>query len=296
MQTRNTTAEQAEENRAIFEAQKDIKRQDREEKKERQQMTSNISTQLLLKNVPPVENFTGAKEQDPVTWLEDIEALFNATKIDNADRRRLLPLHLGEEAKKWYRSGTFDEDYEQFKKQFLEAFKSPVYKLQLSAKLMNRKQGLEESVQSYYYDVLSLCNRFNPNMEEDEKVVYVLRGLKPSLQQHIAVNECKTCIALFNQAKQTEAMSQLIHQQDSTAVDDSTVEVTAALRRTSIQPTNRYQNSGSRNQQRQDYYRNTSQDNQSRPSYQSRQHRSAPVCYTCSGNGHYSSQCPNHLN
>ncbi|CAF4673345.1 unnamed protein product, partial [Rotaria sp. Silwood2] len=168
-------------------------------------MASNLSTHLLLKGSQPIEPFTGAEEQDPLTWLQTIDELFEATKTENNDRRRLLPMYFGDDVKKWYRSENHDSDYDEFKKQFVNAFTSSIHKLKISTKLMNRRQGNDESVQSYYYDILALCTRLNPDMQEDEKILYLLRGLKPSLQQHVIMNEPKKCKDLFEHAKRAEA-------------------------------------------------------------------------------------------
>lgn len=294
METRHTTASKAEENLASYEAKKEAKQQEREEKKDRKHMATNLSTQLLLKNVPPIEHFSGENSQDPVSWLEDIEAIFDATKTEPVDRRRLLPLHLADEAKKWYRSATFDDDYASFKIQLIKAFTSPLYKLQLSSKLTSRRQGLDESVQAYYYDVLDLCHRFNPNMEEDEKVVHILRGLKPSIQQHMAVNDCRTCQDLLIQARQTEAMVKLVHQ-DTPSTGDAEVEITAALRRTMPISSNRERFSTNNYRGQPSSSGNWSRGDQTYAPRRS-QTRGSARCYTCSGYGHFSYQCPNHLN
>ncbi|CAF3926513.1 unnamed protein product, partial [Rotaria sp. Silwood1] len=200
-------------------------------------MASNLSTQILLKGIQPIELFTAGDEQDPMTWIQSVEELFDATKVDNNDRRRLLPMYFGDDVKKWYRSETLSSDYDEFKQQFINSFTSSVHKLKVSTKLMNRRQGNDESVQSYYYDILALCARFNSNMMEDEKILYLLRGLKPSIQQHVIMSDPKTCKDLFEHAKRAEAaatVSSPSSEQTSTITNELMDETTAALRRTSI--------------------------------------------------------------
>ncbi len=63
-------------------------------------MTSNLSTQLSLKGKQPVELFTGADDQDPSTWLQNMDELFDAIQIDKNDRRRLLLMYFGDDIKK----------------------------------------------------------------------------------------------------------------------------------------------------------------------------------------------------
>lgn len=261
-------------------------------------MATTLSSQLLLKNIPAIENFSGSKDQDPVGWLENMEEIFDATKTEPADRRRLLPLHLTDEAKQWYRSASFAEDYVKFKDQFLSAFMSPLYKLQLSAKLTARKQGLEESVQSYYYDVIELCHRFNPRMDEDEKLVHLLRGFKPSIQQHLTISVGKSCHELFIQAKQTEAMVKLIQQNDGSAPDSVPVEISAALRQG--YPSTNSHDHVPRNSPRfhntKGYNRPNNKNNQTSTSQWSKKSLGKVQCHNCGGYGHYASQCPSQLN
>ncbi|CAF1084265.1 unnamed protein product [Didymodactylos carnosus] len=265
-------------------------------------MTSNLAIQILLKGVQPVKQFTGLDEQDPVTWLQDIEALFEATKTDKTDRRSLLPLYFGDDVQKWYRSGAYTSDYDEFKRQFIGAFSSSAQKLKISSKLINRRQGNSEPVQSYYYDILSLCTRFNQDMQDEEKMVYLLRGLKPSIQQHVIINNPKQWEDLLEQAKRVEAASAIMQLQPpiaTTTTTDSIEETTAALRRMIIKSDDRQNDYASRNNQR---YSNSdrrwpqqySNNNYSRQRNQDNSRRF--FCHNCNGIGHYAYQCPSHLN
>ncbi len=95
MSTRTTSEEQAQANLQQYEQRLEVKRLQRQDN-----MTSNLSIQLLLKGIQPLEIFTGADEEDPVTWLQSIDELFDATKVARADRRQLLPMYFGDDIKK----------------------------------------------------------------------------------------------------------------------------------------------------------------------------------------------------
>ncbi|CAF4584237.1 unnamed protein product [Didymodactylos carnosus] len=220
------------------------------------------------------------------------------------------------------RNGIYDSNYDAFKQKLIDAFTTSSQQLKISSKLMNRHQGLNESVPSYYYDVLSLCTRFNPEMTEKEKVLHLLRGLKPSLLQAVLMFDPSTCDNLLEQAKRAEAATSLA--QLSTITTTTTVETddtTAAIRRASNSPnsgishpqqpkwdTQDYRRSeptyygGSRPQwsQPQRYNSNYSSNNYQNYS-QPRRTTFRPAsssfkCYNCGGIGHYSYQCPSHLN
>ncbi|CAF3533483.1 unnamed protein product [Rotaria socialis] len=261
-------------------------------------MASNLSAQLLLKGVQSVEIFTGVDEQDPLTWLQNIEELFEATKVDKNDRRRLLPMYFGDDVKKWYRSEDHSSDYDDFKNQFVNAFTSSVHKLKISTKLMNRRQGNDESVQSYYYDILALCARFNPEMREDEKILYLLLGLKPSIQQHVIISDPKKCKDLFEHAKRTEAAAAIIQ---PVSIETSTIyehheETTAALRHAITNRNNRPMDYSNANKKNKSSHR-WSQQYHTNWFYQYPRRTSSQLkCYNCHGVGHYAYQCPSHLN
>jgi len=302
--TRNTSQEQAEANLKQYEEKLATKRLERQRKQQQDTMTSNLSTQLLIKGIQPVEIFTGADEQDPMTWIQTVDEFFDATKTDKNDRRLYLPMFFGADVKKWYRSEEHSSHYDEFKKQFINAFTSSVYKLKISTKLMNRRQGNDESTQSYYFDILTLCARFNPHMAEDEKILYLQRGLKPSIQQYVIMSAPTKCKDLFEHAKRAEAaasITQSLPTLTSTTANEHIDETTAALRRTTINQNNRQNNQSNWNNQRDSDGRWSQQQNNNSSNINRfrqfpRRQSSQLKCYNCNGNGHYAYQCPSHLN
>jgi len=260
-------------------------------------MATSLSAQLLLKGVQGIEIFTGADDQDPTTWLQGVEELFDCTKLSKDDRRTYLPMYFGDDIKKWYRSEQHSQDYDSFKEQFLTTFTSSGDKLKIYSKLTNRRQRPDETVQSYHYDILSLCSKFNEKMLESEKILHLLHGLKPSLLQQVMMADPETCKDFLEQAKRAEAAAAITQSQaaDTTTTTDLVEETTAALRRTTINNNN---NNQQFRQQPQNFNQRGSQ--QKYNNNQIRRQRqgglSNLVCYNCNGVGHYAYQCPSHLN
>lgn len=269
-------------------------------------MTSHLSTQLLLKGIQPIELFKGSDEQDPISWIQSVDELFDAMKVEDNDRRRLLPMYFEADVKKWYRSEVLSDDYGEFKQQFINAFTSSVYQLKISTKLLNRRQNQNELVQSYYFDILALCARLNPNMQEAEKILYLLRGLKPSIQQQVIMGDPKTCKDLFEHAKRAEAAASITQSSTTESITshESLDETTAALRRVSINSDNRQHNHQNRNtftnQRAHNYQWPRQRNDESHQNYRYNQpnkmNPSQLRCYNCHGIGHYASQCPSCLN
>jgi len=51
--------------------------------------------------------------------------------------------------------------------------------------LEERRQRIDESVESYYYSVLNLCNEVDATMTEARRVRYLIRGLRPQYLENI---------------------------------------------------------------------------------------------------------------
>ena len=59
--------------------------------------------------------------------------------------------------------------------------------------LICRVQGEDEPVSTYYYDVMRLCYKLNPEMTEEEKLIHLIRGLKSGVLERVLVLEPKNC-------------------------------------------------------------------------------------------------------
>ena len=111
-----------------------------------------------------------------------------------------IPIYLSGPASLWYRSFMHEAEtegetptiqmvFEGLRKEFRPQNHRTVYQSHLSS----RKQGLNEAVQTYYYDILNLCMRVDPHMSEQDKLFYLCQGLKSTLLEKVMPFEPKTC-------------------------------------------------------------------------------------------------------
>ncbi|CAF1512743.1 unnamed protein product [Didymodactylos carnosus] len=128
---------------------------------------------------------------------------------------------------------------------------------------------------------------------------YLLRGLKPSIQQHVIISNPKKCEDLLERAKRVEAAAEITQPQApvTTTPTDYVEETAAALRRTTL---NNHRNdySGRNNQRYSNSDRRWSQPYHNNNYARQRNQEVTPrfVCYNCNGIGHYAYQCLSHLN
>ena len=115
-------------------------------------------------------------------------------RYENAEKHAHVELSLTGAAQKWFsykgKAGQLAADWGTaagppvvigVKDQILRQF-TPVNRDQFNeTRLRERKQGLEESTVEFFYDLLDLCGKFDPNMAEPVKLQNLWRGLKPSL-------------------------------------------------------------------------------------------------------------------
>jgi hypothetical protein len=195
-------------------------------------MLNSLPTQILLKSMQPLEPFRGSDDQDVTSWLTDLEELFDAAKQKPEERLTIVPTYLAGDAKQWYRVRGPSDSWPDFKRALVNTFTTSAHQLKTSAQLYNRRQALNESVQAYYYDVMRLCTRLNPEMPSNERLLHLLRGLKPSLAHTIIMLNPSDCSELLEYGKRAEAAAFISQTATSSSLPCETVtaETSAAIR------------------------------------------------------------------
>ncbi|KZS10098.1 Uncharacterized protein APZ42_025516, partial [Daphnia magna] len=93
------------------------------------------------------------------------------------------------------------------KTQLLEQFKTVNQNRFNEAKLRERKQGIEESTIEYFYDILDLCRRVDPNVSKAMKLAHLWRGLKPSLLEKLWNSKPNSCDEFLQEIKRYQEMT-----------------------------------------------------------------------------------------
>ena len=87
------------------------------------------------------------------------------------------------------------------KNAFLEVFRPADYRGYQEEKLNARIQAEDEELLGFYFAVLNLCNKVDPDMPEVKKVDHLLRCVKRKLGKELMPYEVETCDEFLRRAK-----------------------------------------------------------------------------------------------
>ncbi|XP_054167305.1 putative uncharacterized protein DDB_G0282499 [Oppia nitens] len=165
---------------------------------------------ITVGSVTP-QNFDGSGDIDD--WIDHYTYIAKCNKWSNNMKKLRLPVHLKGMAEMWYRNFvklktdatyenklSLDDIYEGLK----SAFSPKNYRSFQQLKLITRYQQLNESVSNYYYDIIRLCEKLNPLMDEQEKLTHIMRGLRSGMLEKVVIFEPKDCIDLLSKLKSIE--------------------------------------------------------------------------------------------
>ena len=166
------------------------------------------NTVITVGSVSP-KSYDGSTNVDE--YIEHFRQIAKCNNWSPKLQMSRIPIYLTGPANLWFRSFlheleskdlyvTIDEVFEAMRKEFRPQNHRTVYQSQLSS----RKQGLNEPVQQYYYDVLNLCMRVNLEMSDEEKLFHLCQGLKSTLLEKVLPFEPRTCKELLQKCKSIE--------------------------------------------------------------------------------------------
>ncbi len=203
---------------------------------------------------PPT--FHGKDDEDGVDWLQRYEAAGRFNNWGVGELFTNFERYSEGACRLWYQclapAPTQWEDTEeilaannggvrvppsnQVKTLFQRAFQQQNYALYQEQKLREKKQERDESATTYYYEVMSLCRKVDPNMAELTKLNYLYKGLNRALLrqiyplQPVSCNDFLTKVKVFtttellanqqySKEKVVRDLAEKLHQTDNSAIN-----------------------------------------------------------------------------
>jgi hypothetical protein len=163
----------------------------------------------MIGQIPP---FEGSYLENAKEWFETFETSARINGWDDLIKTAQLPVYLRGTAQVWWKSlpRAERENFPELRTQFIAAFEPVEVPAQLQLELSSRRQQEGESVSAYLYHKLELCRRANPNMDERDRVSFVINGFLPEIRNTMLGKTILTLKELLNQAKRKESTTRAI--------------------------------------------------------------------------------------
>ncbi|UYV60974.1 hypothetical protein LAZ67_1002957, partial [Cordylochernes scorpioides] len=145
-----------------------------------------------------------AGDEDPRQWITSLEEVGFLYRWADYIITRYAAMNLVGPAKTWYEFHKINlATWEIFKTRLIQDFASLENKDEMMLKL-NRMQGWNELAMRFAEDILLQCSKVQPNMEETEKVQFVIGGLKKEYALALYLNPPKTIDELLEACKRID--------------------------------------------------------------------------------------------
>ncbi|KAJ3640278.1 hypothetical protein Zmor_003587 [Zophobas morio] len=144
-----------------------------------------MSNALESKKTPAIPNFISPeifdpKRDDPERFLKNYERAVVANAWDNNLKIIYFGSFLSGIANRWYEHLVDiqrDKKWEDVKKEFLKEFQMSDYSGDKEMQFENRKQGKDESVKEFFFNLLFLAHEVDPDMTDQRFIKYFEKGM-----------------------------------------------------------------------------------------------------------------------
>ncbi|KAG0411983.1 hypothetical protein HPB47_010870 [Ixodes persulcatus] len=160
------------------------------------------------------KHFSGLGEEEIEEWLDLYERISAYNRWDNASKLANIIFYFTDVAKTWYLNHETEwQTWDDFTNRAKDVFGRPENRRAIAdRRLTYRVQQPTESYTSYIEDVLSLCRRANPQMEESERVRHLLKGISEEAFRIFITNPPNDVNTVVNSCTRlTEARTQRVH-------------------------------------------------------------------------------------
>lgn len=234
--------------------------------------------------------FSGEKWENVNEFIKNYRRTAKANKWSDDTKLLQLPCFLKGAALDWFE--TIEEDYTEFEEvieQLKSIFTNANHEEQLHYRLSTRVQQKGEDVWKYYHEMLRLCKEVSPEMQETEKIRFVLKGLQPKILEKVNLMNNATLEDLRNNIRKVEATSFLLgHSSQEPGPSTSTErDEISRLREQISRLESRLQG---RNFSNYTSYKKASQPVQVKKE-SGRTQDGRVICFNCNKPGHYAKNC-----
>lgn len=127
-------------------------------------------------------NLSSSEDDYPVTFIERCEEYLAIRPLSDYEIVASLICVLKNTAKDWWVAEKRNvQTWEQFKKVVLRPFLNEDYEDETARRLIERKQGAQESIRDFAFHYRALCLKWKKDMSEKEILQSILRNCYPCL-------------------------------------------------------------------------------------------------------------------
>ncbi|CAF1336330.1 unnamed protein product [Rotaria sordida] len=176
----------------------------------------------LIKNP---KTFKGGKD-DVSKWIEEIEHLLDLAHIPEATRLDLISYSLRGDALEWFKNNRSSlTSWSVFVYELKRAFTSSFHEELAFKKLESYSQGQNQSIHSFFNEVLKLCKEADSTMSEATKLKNLLNKTKPSIQFEVRKKKPTSTAQFLEYAKEAEELMQLSNMTIDNSGNQSSIQV-----------------------------------------------------------------------
>ena len=175
-----------------------------------------IEQQLIKDKITNIRKFSGNKHDDVDEWLQNIDHDFSSTLVSEEIKLKIIPKSLTNDAKNWFEQNKHRlSTWIIFKKEIQHRFQSSLHKDERFMRLRERKQQTKETGQQFIDAMEKLCFQVNSSMQEEEKMLHIKAGLKPSLKEKVLDKQPQSMEQLRNTVKMVEDIETMLNNGDN---------------------------------------------------------------------------------
>ena len=129
-----------------------------------------------------LEKFNGSEETKTAQFINNIERIGRMIKANDDILHCMCISKLDGEAKRWYENNTSLTEWRTMKSALVDRFTSSDLTARTFEQLKQRKQQPNESITSYYDDMIKLCHEYGSEMSQRMMISWLENGINESLK------------------------------------------------------------------------------------------------------------------